>query len=72
MLYNMCSKEKEDEMEKYYSADIAMPSNKKEGMLNFLQMIINELEEGNSREELLKTVDLRQDVMSDIYKVSSH
>lgn len=53
----------------YYSADIEMPSNMKEGMLNFLQMIINDLEAGDSREALLKAVDLRQDVMSDIYNV---
>ena len=57
-------------MQTHYSAEITMPSNMKEGMMNFLQMIINDLEAGNSQEALLKAVDLQEDVRCDMYKVS--
>lgn len=50
-----------------YSRPIELPKSKRDGLLNFLQMIINAAEAGDSREALLKTVDLRQDIESGIY-----
>jgi len=52
-----------------YALNIEMPKNMQEGLANFIQMIINDLEAGDAREALLKAVDLRQDVYSKIYKV---
>jgi len=51
----------------YYTAEIKMPTTKREGLENFIQMIINHLEADNTREALLTAVDLRQDVTSGIY-----
>jgi len=44
--------------EAYYSRQIKMPKSRAEGFRNFVQMIINNLEAGNSREALLQAVDL--------------
>jgi hypothetical protein len=44
--------------EAYYSRQIKMPKSRAEGFQNFVQMIINHLETGNSREALLQAVDL--------------
>ncbi len=52
-----------------YSAKISKPNNAQEGVTNFVQMIINELEAGNTREALLKAVDLRADLMSEVYEI---
>lgn len=52
----------------YYTQPLNQnPENMREGLLNFLQMIINCLEDGDNKEALLKAVDLRQDVDSGIY-----
>ena len=56
-------------MSSYYSQEIQMPSNMQEGLQNFVQMIINDLESGMTREALLKAVDLKQNLDSKIYEV---
>jgi len=53
----------------YYSEDIKTPKGKQEGLANFVQMIINDLEAGDAGEALLKAVDLKNDITSGIYKV---
>lgn len=50
-----------------YSRPIEMPATKRDGLANFVQMIINEIEAGNAREALLKAVDLHQDIRSGAY-----
>jgi hypothetical protein len=52
-----------------YAREITMPNSKQEGLANFVQMIINDLEAGDVREALLKAVDLRGDIESECYKV---
>lgn len=42
----------------FYSREIKMPVTRKQGLCNFVQMIINQIESGNSREALLTAVDL--------------
>ena len=37
-----------------YYKEISMPNDMKGGLLNFIQMIINEADRGNTREALLK------------------
>lgn len=51
----------------FYSREITMPTTKREGLENFIQMIINQIEAGNSQEALLKAVDLLQDVSTGVY-----
>jgi hypothetical protein len=51
----------------YYSRKIEMPKTKREGLENFVQMIINRLEAGENQEALLQAVDLVNDVRSGIY-----
>lgn len=51
----------------YYSREITVPKDKREGLENFVQFIINALERGDTREALLKAVDLRQDINSGFY-----
>lgn len=53
--------------ELHYTRDIKMSRNKKEGLENFLQMIINHAEAGRTRETLLTAVDLLEDVRSGAY-----
>jgi hypothetical protein len=50
---------------------ITMPKTKQQGLANFVQMIINDLESKNYREALLKAVDLWNDVQGEhpIYQV---
>lgn len=50
-----------------YTRPIEMPATKRDGLLNFVQMIVNEIEAGNAREALLKAVDLHQDISSGAY-----
>lgn len=50
-----------------YSAEVKKPSNKKEGLMNFVQMIINDAEAGDAREAMYKAVDLLNDLRSGIY-----
>lgn len=47
-----------------YSQDVTKPKNKTDGLANFVQMAINEIEAGNIREALLKLVDLKNDIGS--------
>lgn len=51
----------------YYSREIKMPANKREGLANFVQMIINRLEAGETREGLMVAVDLHQDIVTGVY-----
>lgn len=55
---------------KFYSQEICMPKNAQEGIMNFVQMIINDLEAGETRDALLKAVDLKNDLASKIYRVT--
>lgn len=48
--------------EKHYTREIAKPASKLEGLRNFVQMIINEIEADNTQEALLKAVDLLGDL----------
>jgi len=47
---------------KAYTQEITKPANLNEGMRNFIQMVINEIESGNIREGLLKLFDLKNDI----------
>lgn len=51
----------------YYTREIKMPANKREGLANFVQIIINRLEAGESREALMAAVDLHQDITTGVY-----
>lgn len=51
----------------HYSAHIKLPKNKKDGLCNFIQAIINQAEKGDSREAMLTAVDLLNDLKSGIY-----
>lgn len=53
--------------ETYYSREITMPANKREGLANFVQIIINRLEAGEPREALMAAVDLHQDITTGVY-----
>lgn len=48
----------------YYSREITEPANRREGIGNHLQMIINRLEAGDSREAMLQAVDLLDAIRS--------
>jgi hypothetical protein len=52
---------------KSFTREIKTPANKKEGLENFIQMIINRLESNETREGLLLAVDLLEDVRCGIY-----
>ena len=56
--------------EKVYSLPIEMPATSQEGLTNFVQMIINKLEDGQPGEALLTAVDLRNDLVCEVYKVT--
>lgn len=51
----------------HYSRKIEMPKTKRDGLANFVQMIINAAEAGDSREAMLKAVDLHQDITCGLY-----
>ncbi len=51
----------------YYSREIKMPATKKDGLMNFIQMVINQLEAGNPNEALYIAVDLLNDVQFGAY-----
>ncbi len=51
----------------YYSRELKMPATKKDGLMNFIQMVINQLEAGNPNEALYIAVDLLNDVMCGNY-----
>lgn len=48
----------------HYSREITMPSTKLEGLQNFVQLIINKIEAGDTNEALLSAVDLLNDLGS--------
>jgi len=50
---------------KHYSQEIKAPKNMKEGLQNFVQMIINEIEAENHHEALMKAVDLLNDLWTE-------
>jgi hypothetical protein len=60
-----------ERLSRCYYQEIKEPRNMQEGLANFVQMIINELEAGNHREALLKAVDLLNDLIGKepVYKV---
>jgi uncharacterized transporter YbjL len=51
----------------YYTREIAMPATKREGFANFVQIIINRLEAGETQEALLGAVDLLNDIVCGAY-----
>lgn len=54
----------------YYSRPIKIPQTKRDGLENFVQMIINRLEAGEDREALLQAVDLLDSVRCGQYDES--
>jgi hypothetical protein len=50
-----------------YSAPIKMPMNKRDGLQNFVQMVINRIEAGDAQSALLTAVDLLEDLRCGIY-----
>lgn len=48
-----------------YAREIKMPATKKDGLCNFVQMIINRIEAGEHREALLVAVDLLDTISGD-------
>lgn len=52
-----------------YAQKIETPKDAQEGLQNFVQSIINDLEFGMDREALLKAVDLKNDLVGGVYKV---
>ena len=57
----------EEIMNKHYTKEITTPKDLKDGLKNFVQMIINEIENDNPREALLKAVGLLDDLESNTY-----
>ena len=53
-----------------YSQSLEMPENAQEGITNFVQMIINQIEAGNPQEALMLAVDLRNDLVTEVYEVT--
>ncbi len=50
--------------DKYYSQTVEMPRTNRQGLANAVQIIINQLEDGNDREALMQAVDLLDDIKS--------
>lgn len=50
-----------------YSRPVEMPRTKKEGLANFVQLIINKIESGDTSNALLGAVDLLEDLRCGIY-----
>ncbi len=50
-----------------YSREIGMPKTKRDGLANFVQMVINRIEINDSREALLLAVDLLEDINCGLY-----
>jgi hypothetical protein len=50
-----------------YTLEVTMPRTKKEGLQNFVQLIINRIEKGDYREALLTAVDLREELECSTY-----
>lgn len=50
-----------------YTREVTMPKTRREGLANFVQIIINYIEAGDSREALLHAVALLDDIRSGQY-----
>lgn len=50
-----------------YSRKIEMPKTRREGLANFVQIIINHIETGETREALLSAVDMLNDITNGLY-----
>jgi hypothetical protein len=50
-----------------YRQEIEMPKNMKEGLCNFVKMMINAADEGDCREVCLKGIDLLNDLRFGVY-----
>ncbi|MER8827197.1 hypothetical protein NKH73_14005 [Mesorhizobium sp. M0938] len=50
-----------------YTRKIELPANKREGLANFVQMIVNNIEAGEIENALLTAVDLHQDIETGIH-----
>ena len=51
----------------YYSREIKVPTTRREGLANFVQIIINKIEAGEINGALMAAVDLHQDLTTGIY-----
>lgn len=51
----------------YYTREIEMPKTRREGLQNFVQMVINKIEAGDNEKALLTAVDLLEDLRCGIY-----
>ena len=51
----------------YYSREITKPATRKDGLCNYVQMIINRLEAGDTREALMTAVGLLDDLSGSVY-----
>ncbi|MCW5695805.1 MAG: hypothetical protein KIS96_03610 [Bauldia sp.] len=51
----------------YYRRDIVAPATRRDGLANFVQIIINQIEDGDTANALLTAVDLHNDIESGIY-----
>lgn len=49
---------------KTYTSELSQPKDLNDGLSNFIQMAINDIEKGKIREALLKLVDLKNDIGS--------
>jgi hypothetical protein len=54
-------------MTKHYTRKIEVPANKRDGLANFVQIIINQIEAGDIENALLSAVDLHEDIVCGIY-----
>lgn len=51
----------------YYTREIKMPTTRREGLANFVQIIINKIEAGEVNNALLAAVDLHEDLVTGVY-----
>ena len=51
----------------YYSREITMPKTRREGLANFVQIIINHIEAGRADDALMSAVDLLEDLNCGLY-----
>lgn len=50
-----------------YARAIEMPATRRDGLANFVQIVINKIEAGDTREALLAAVDLLEDINCGAY-----
>jgi hypothetical protein len=51
----------------HYSREITMPATRKEGLCNYVQMIINRIEAGDMHEAIMTAVGLLDDLSGSVY-----